>query len=359
MKALFGQISRLFWREILQLFFLLIVCFFTLFVLIDYSSRAHGLPLKGTQWVIYYGSLFIHRMDLLVPFGLLIAVMRTVCLANQRYQLTAMMASGMSLQRLLAPCLFIGLLFTAALYVVDLQFWAKSAQGVRQIEDQRLHNKIKREGKERVHSLALKDGSLILYRAYLPTEDRLIDVYWVLSIDALYRMESLLLSQHSAEGREVSYWQRNNAGQFVETDRREIWPFLEIKLDEGLLNQVRSSPIERSLEDLWNNLPLADSIKTQEETRIETAWYRRISMPWLCFLACIFPLPWCVRFRRDMPLVLLYSLFLAALGFIYVTYHALSILAENGLLPARESLFGSMLVLVALSLIRFLRMRSG
>lgn len=359
MKALFGQVGRLFWREILQLFFLLIFCFFTLFVLIDYSSRAHGLPLKGMQWLVYYGSLFIHRMDLLVPFGLLIAVMRTVCQANERYQLTAMMASGVSLQRLLAPCLCIGLLFTASLYMVDLQFWAKSSQEVRQVEDQRVHNKIKREGKERVHSLALKDGSLILYRAYVPAEERLVDVYWIFSIDTLYRMDSLYLGEHSAEGKEVSYWQRNNEGQFVETDTREVWPFLEVKLDAALLNQVRNSPGDRSLEDLWHDLPVADSVKTQEDTRIETAWYRRLSMPWLCFLACVAPLPWCVRFRRDMPLVLLYSLFLASLGFLYVAYHALSILAENGIVPARESLLGSMLFLVVLALLRFIRMRSG
>ena len=358
MKALFGQVGRLFWRDILQLFFLLVFCFFALFVLIDYSSRAHGLPLKGMQWVFYYGALFIHRLDLLVPFGLLIAVVRTVCQAGERNQITAMMASGVSLQRLLSPCLCIGLLFTAALYAIDVQFWAKSAQEVRLAEDRRLHNKLKREGKERVHSLLLKDGSLILYRTYVAAEERLLDVYWVLSIDALYRMESLYLGGEAIHGTEVSYWERDAEGQFLEAEAREAWVFPGMQLDEALLNQVRTPPIDRSLEDLWRDLPVGER-RTQESHRVESAWYTRVSLPWLCFLACVFPLPWCVRFRRDMPLMLLYSLFLAGLGFLYVVHHALAILADNGILPAKETLFGTILFLVVLALWRYGRMRSG
>lgn len=359
MKGLFGQVGRLFWREILQLFFLLVICFFGLFVLIDYSSRAHGMPLKGMQWLFYYGALFIHRMDLLVPFGLLIAVVRTVCQANERYQITAMMASGISLQRLLSPCLCIGLLFTGLLYGVDVKFWAKSSQGVRQAEDKRLQNKLKREGTQRVHSLVLKDGSLILYRAYLSSEERMLDVYWVQSINALYRMESMHIGEKAVEGTEVSYWERNPEGQFIETQMRSHWIFPEMQLDEALLNQVRVAPIDRSLVDLWRDLPAIDAVKTQESNRIESAWYRRLSMPWLCFLACVGPLPWCVRFRRHMPLMLLYSLFLAALGLLYVVHHALSILADNGLLPAREALLGTILFFVLAALVRFMRMRSG
>lgn len=356
MKALFGQVGRLFFRDILQLFFLLIVCFFSLFVLIDYSSRAYGLPLKGMQWVAYYGALFIHRMDLLIPFGLLISVVRTVCLARERHQITAMLASGRSLQSLLAPCICIGLAFTGLLYAVDLKFWAKSAKGVRRIEDQRLHNKLKREGGERVHSLQLRDGSLILYRTYLPLEEQLLDVYWILSIDALYRMESLHLGKEIA-GKEVSYWQRHTDGQFIEDEMREVWSFPEMKLDEALLNQVRTAPGDRAFGELWRDLPSAGAVRTQEGSRIESALYRRLSTPWLCFLACVAPLPWCVRFRRNIPLAGLYSLFLAALGLLYVAHHALSILADNGLIPARESLFGSILVLVMLALFRFIRMR--
>lgn len=356
MKALVGQIGRLFFRDILQFFFLLILCFFGLFVLIDYSSRAYGLPLKGMQWVSYYGALFIHRMDLLVPFGLLISVVRTVCLARERHQITAMMAAGRSLQSLLAPCICIGILFTGLLYVVDLQFWAQSAKDVRRVEDQRLHNKLKREGGERVHSLHLRDGSLILYRAYLPTEEQLLDVYWILSINALYRMESLHLGEQ-AIGNEVSYWQRNQAGQFIEEKMQQVWPFPQMQLDEAILNQVRTLPSDRSLGELWTELPTSGATRTQESSRIESALYRRLSIPWLCFLACIAPLPWCVRFSRHMPLTAMYALFLAALGFLYVAHHALSILADTGLIPARESLLGSIVLLVMLALVRFTRMR--
>lgn len=357
MRALFGQIGRLFWREMLQLFFFTLICFFALFVLIDYSSRAHGLPLKGLQWPLYYGALLVARLDLLVPFGLGIAAIRTVCLATQRYQITAMMASGRSLQSLLAPCVGIGLLFTGLLYCVDVGVWSVSAKNVRRVEDQRVHNKVRREGGQRVHALELDDGSLLLYRAYMASEERLQDVYWVLSMDALYRMDFLDIGKGVTQGQEVSYWQRDTQGQFIETEYASYRSFPSMQLDEALLNQVRTLPIDRSLQELWQTLPSQEGPKTQESSRIEAALYRRLSVPWLCFLACVAPLPFCARFRRLVPVVLIYSVFLALLGFVYVAHHALFILAENGLIPARESLAGTMLVLVLLASARFVRMR--
>jgi lipopolysaccharide export system permease protein len=70
--------ERYFVAEFLKTFLLFLLGFYGLYALIDYSVHVNSFNyIRFTdQWkmiVLYYGSEFINRSDVIVPFGLLIA----------------------------------------------------------------------------------------------------------------------------------------------------------------------------------------------------------------------------------------------------------------------------------------------
>jgi lipopolysaccharide export system permease protein len=83
-------------------------------VLIDYASHTSALPHHQTQVKLkelarYYLFTFSSRAEILIPFALLIALIKTLCTLNTRNELIALMASGIKLQTLVRPFFYVGL----------------------------------------------------------------------------------------------------------------------------------------------------------------------------------------------------------------------------------------------------------
>src|SRR5262245_5420866 len=84
--------GRYFVKETLKVLILFIVCFYGLYVLIDFSSHAtsyhhHHIRFRLSELTSYYLSDFVKRLDVLLPFALLISTIKTLCSLNVHNEL--------------------------------------------------------------------------------------------------------------------------------------------------------------------------------------------------------------------------------------------------------------------------------
>lgn len=349
--------DRYFIFETLRTFLLVLVCFFALFVLIDYTSRSSSLHLNGAEIAVYYSHLFVRRVEILAPFALLVAVVRIVCQANSRYELAAMMACGISLRRLLRPIAAIGLGLTLLLFLNSEFLVPDSMLSLRRVEDayaQKSHQKKKNTA---VNSLVLSDGSRLIYKSYDSSQEQFLDLYWFRSLDDIYRMKALLIRRLPPLGYFVERFERNDRGQLLLKDTASEQELKQMSFDEPALNEALTPPSDRSLRALWQKLPSEAKPLSNEEAQVQGAFYRKLVMPWLAFLACIGAVPFCARFRRPVPAFMLYCACLTGILMIYLWISAASILAQSQVLAPIWGLALPMSALVIYAGILWTRMR--
>lgn len=334
--------DRYFFWDTLKTFLLILGCFFALFFLIDYSSRSSAFHLKGIELAIYYYHLFIRRLEVLIPFALLVAAIRVFCQANTRYELSALMASGISLKRACVPVVVVGALATAGLYLTNEFLLPDSMHTLQRIEELHSVKNQKRQEHPVVHRVALPDGSQFLYRSYDLVGERFQDIFWIRTFDDVYRIKSLRPQENPTVGVQVEHFQRNAKGEMILVEAAKSLVLADLHFDPKTLDDVLISPGDRSLTALWKNLPPSGQTLTMEQAQVASAFYRKMVMPWLGLLTCLAPCSFCVRFRRPVPVFFLYCGFLAVLVLAYLWLSAGSILAQSQVLPPTWTLVAPM-----------------
>lgn len=349
--------DRYFFWDTLRAFLLILGCFFALFFLIDYSSRGSALHLKGLELALYYYHVFIRRLEVLIPFAFLVAVIRVLCQANARHELAALMASGISLKRVLMPMVLLGVLATTGLYLTNEYLLPDSMHTLQRIEDLHTAENNRREERPVVHSVQLADGSHFLYRTYDLAKGRFLDIFWIRTLDDLYRIRSVNPQTSPPIGNFVEHFQRNGLGEVVLIATAELQALPDLFFDNNTLHEVLTAPGDRALTTLWKKLPASGQALTTEQAQIESAFYRKMVMPWLGLLACLGPCSYCTRFRRPVPVFLLYCGGLTLLVMAYLWLSAGSILAQSQVLSPKWTLGVPMIATLMFASWRWLRMR--
>jgi len=347
--------SRYFYKEILKTFLLFIFCFYGLYVLIDYASNASHMKLKGLEIVAFYFFEFASKAEVLVPFALLISTIKTVCRLNQANELVALMASGIRLQTLLRPFILTGFLFTLAMYANNEIVLPLSMTKLKHLEDiQKLSNK-KKHHIAGIQHLTLEDHSTLLYQHFDQIEGRFYDVYWLNSINDIYRIKYLYPSQSAPKGLWVDHFVRDSTGNLIlkETFKEQLLPF--IRFNPQILKENITQPDEQSLSDLWGSLP-SHRITSEKEARLVSSFYYKIIVPWLCFMAVIGPIPFCVKFTRTLPVFFIYALSIFGLVAMYLIFDAALILGERHVLSPVIALGTPFVIFFSLFSIRYVRL---
>lgn len=324
--------ERYFLRQVSLVFALFLFCSYALYVLIDYSSRSSalkGIHFSYVEVALYYFYVFIQRADILIPFALLIANIRTLCSLNVQNELVALMASGVRLKTLMRPFLFLALMMTAWLYFNNEFLLPKAMQYFKSLEDAHFTEKYKTQKNEQMHAIPLEDGSLLIYHNFDHLQGYFFDVYWVRNSNDLYRIKHLYPDGEAFYGQYVDHFQREENGVLQHKGSYEKLAFPHLLLEKEFLNNSLSSPKGQSLRQLWESLSLLEDSWTNKEAVILTSFYQKLAMPWLCLLTLIGPAPFCLRFTRHLPVFFIYLIsMLSAIGF-YLVIHASIVLSEN------------------------------
>ncbi len=194
------MIGRTLWeryllKELLKSLSLFLWCFFSLYALIDYSFHmqdfAIGKQIQLPHIATYYLFQLIKRSHLLIPLSLLVSTLKVLFAMNAKGELTALQSCGISRRQILRPFFFIALLCTLFNFGSSELLLPSSLNHLDKFSQQ--HFKHNRQGnrKEPVHVLPLKDHSKIIYQTEDKEKKLYLDVFWILSVDEIWRMHSL------------------------------------------------------------------------------------------------------------------------------------------------------------------------
>jgi len=351
--------QRYFVKETLKLFFLFIFCFYALYTLIDFSIHSRQYNYHGSyHWkeiFTYYAFEFVRRLDVLVPFAILLATIKTILKLNLHRELMAFMASGIAIKTLLRPFLLLSLAFVAILYVNEEFVLPKALQEIKKI-DSLHHYQKKAKGVPAVQHLILEDNSTLLFQSYDPQKGSFFDVYWIRKIDDIYKFKYLYPYTEIPVGTFVDHFVRNTEGNMVHLDSHEIRLFPEIKFNSTKLLETLSSPEEFSLSELYRKMPNFSDPTNEKQAKISSMFTYKMIIPWLSFLVILGACPFCVIYSRDNPSLLIYSVTIFSLVFIYLILDAALILGERQVLSPLIALGAPFVFFFALLSLRYRRL---
>ncbi len=328
--------QRYFLKQLWAVFFLFILCFYGLYILIDYSSHAsvyRSVHFTFLDLLRYYFYLFIQRLDILIPFAFLIATIRTLCALNVRNELIALLASGIKLSTLMRP--FIGwALFLIALLYLNTQFLIPASwDALQRMESRQFEIQMKEEGGQIVQNVELKDRTLLIFHHYDPIRKRFDDVYWIRSFRNIYRIRTLFIDQTIAHGEYVEHFVRNSTGQLLLQETQDRLDFPDFQFDQNALTESLMLPQQQSFSALWKKLPQKTEGMSDKEARNLTAFYYKLAIPWLCLLVFIAPAPFCLQFTRQLPVFFIYLVGMLGTVAYYLMMSTAVVLGENQVVP--------------------------
>jgi lipopolysaccharide export system permease protein len=339
--------ERHFLSEFTKSLFTFLAGFYALYVLIDYANHTsnfhrHNVQFDWQKFVVYYLCDFVRQLEVLLPFALLIASIRTLCNLNVHNELIALMSGGTSIKTLMQPFIMIGLLCTALMYINAEWILPKALEELKYVNESRAktHNKYNHE--TLVQTISLEDGSTFIFSNYDAAKKMFYDTYWIRNIDDVYRIKYLYTNMETDEipqGRFVEHLTRTTKGELTKTESFNLLDFPDVHFNQKTLFETISSPEEESLTALSKKLPANKTWLSEKEAQIQTAFYRKLVLPWFCLLAIIGPAPFCLRSTRQLPVFFIYAGSIFGMVAFYLLLSAATLLGKRQLIPAFWAIF--------------------
>jgi lipopolysaccharide export system permease protein len=320
-------------REILKVFFLFLGCFFFLYALIDYSTHMQDFiadkRIQIPHLVVYYFFHFIKRADLLIPLALLVSTLKVLFALNVRGELIALQASGLPRKKILRPFFCIALLsflFNLAssefLLPASLNFLDKFRQD---------HFKHYGHGKhkEPIHIIRMKDGSKIIYQTADREKKLFQDVFWVQSVNEIWRMQSLSADPENPVGFFVDHIQRNREGNFEKVESFDQYRFAKFRWQPDPTGKGYTPLENRALSELLRMLIQKTKTTAYEYPQVLTHFLFKVAMPFVSLLVVVAGAPFCLRHARNLPIFFTYAIALFCFIAFFALMDAVVILGEN------------------------------
>jgi lipopolysaccharide export system permease protein len=273
-------------------------------------------------WFEYYLATFAKRLDILLPFSILIATIRTLMNLQQRGELVAMLASGISKKTLLTPFLVVAVSSMIILYANYQWFMPEALQHIETFKD----DVEKSEPKE----IMLSDGSKLIYSSYDRKTKTFQDIFWIRSADELFHMKSLDASSTPPQGAWVDHVKRSSSGQLVKVFSKESAPLTELHFDSKTLKNSVIPINEQSLSQLAYQAILYFNSTSTKASEISATLCYKLTFPFMALLAFLAPAPFCLRFTRSTPLLMIYLIAISGLFSFNVLLQAAFVLGKSG-----------------------------
>lgn len=305
-------------REVLKVFLLFLGCFFFLYSLIDYSLHMQDfIADKGIQishLANYYLFQFVKRADLLVPLALLIATLKVLFSMNTRGELIALQSSGVAARKILRPFFYLGFLCVIFNLVSSEFLLPASLNFLDLFREKHFKHSHRGQRKEPIHVLPLKDKSKIIYQTEDKEKGHFQDVFWVRSVDEIWRMQSLSSDPENPIGNYVDHLKRNSEGNFEKVESFDHYRFAKFKWQPDPTGKGFVPLENRKISELLRLLMQKTKTTAYEYPQVLTHFLFKIAMPFLSLLVIIAGAPLCLKYSRNLPVFFTYAI--ALFGFI-------------------------------------------
>lgn len=353
--------EKYFFKEFLKTFFLFLLCFYGLYILIDYASHTSALPhhqvqIHGNHIIRYYLYVFASRVEILIPVALVIAFVKTVTTLNSHNELVALMAGGISLKTLMRPFIAIALFCIALLYFNEQFLLPEALRKLRRIEDSTKVQKTKYPNQLAARHVVLEDGSLLLFQSYDTSKEMFFDVYWVESIDNIYKIKYLFPHSSTPNGEYVDHLVRQPHGELIRDASYTNLAFPNMVFNKKVLLSTIIEPDVLSIYDLGIQASQLPKEPNEKECKLLTAFYWKLTVPWLCLLTILIPAPFCVHFSRHLHVFFIYVGCLFGLIAFYLYLDAVQVVSNRQVLAPFWAICFPYILAICLAIWRFIKL---
>lgn len=285
-----------------------------------------------TTWVHYYVMTFCKRLDILLPFSILIATIRCLSNMQQKSELVSMLSSGISKTQLMKPFIICCLAFSSIL-LLNYQWVLPSAlTDINQIRASSFGEEDIEDLQSPLSQVLLTDASKIVYKGYNKNLKQFQDVFWIKNPNTVYHIKVLDISESVPVGHFVDKISRDKNKGFHKVDSKVVVQFDEIQFDDDSLKNSTITPMEQSLSQLIGELILYAKGKSNRYNEIKATLYYKLTFPLFCLVAFLGPAARLLRYGRVIPLLMIYLVSIAALFCLNLFFQALFILAKSELI---------------------------
>lgn len=324
--------KRYFYKEIFYTFSFLLTCFYSLYIILDLMAHIKDLRSGSTSlltWIVYYLCTFSKRLEILLPFTVLIGSIRLLLRLKSRNELVALLASGIPLQTLLRPFLIAAATSAMLLYVNFEFILPKTLPLSTYIQESSFGKTLLIEPNSPLREVILKDSSKIIYRTYNPQLKQFQDVFWIASVDTIYHMKTLSCENSSPTGKMVDLITRDKNGFLQKTDSFDTLLLSSIQFDEQSLKDSITPPRDQSLSQLFSQLMLYTNSQAERAADIRGNFYFKLLFPLICLLAFIAPTSYCLHFSRESSTFMIYLLSISGLFCFFLLLQMAFVLAKS------------------------------
>ena len=311
-----------------------LITFYGIYVILDVMTHLKEIASGKTAlwtWIIYYISAFSKRFDILVPFAILVATIRSLHQFQQRGELIAMLASGTSKVRLMMPCLTVCCgFFMLTLINYDL-ILPKAVASLRYIRVSDFDESSVDEEDPAVRQVLLQDSSRIIYSSYDQNTQEFGTVFWIRKPTEIYYMKRLSIKEAVPVGYFIDKLVRNHKHEFEKTHSFERQSFPKMDFDKTSLADSVTPPQDQSLTQLTNELIVYSRTHSSRLTEIKANLFYKLTFPLLCLVAFLAPAPQLLRFGRIVPILMIYLVSIAGLFCLNLILQALFVVSKNNL----------------------------
>ena len=325
--------KRYFYKEIFKTFCFLLFGFFVLYVTIDVMAHLKDIKAGKTSfyvWFLYYLCTFSRRLDVLLPFAVLIGTIRILLSLQAKNELVALLVSGVPMRTLLKPFLVSACVASLILYANFEFFLPKAQPQALAIQENDFGKKMAIiEQEAEVREVLLKDTSRMYYRSYNSQLKEFSDVFWVVNIDKVYHMNTLSCRQANPVGSKVDLVEREESGKMVKKASYDTLEFTHMQFDEESLKDSIQPPKDQSISTLISQARLYGASTSDRAIDIRSFLLYKLTFPLLCILAVMAPAAYCLTFRRNMAHFMIYLLSLGGLFCFFLLLQVALVLAKS------------------------------
>lgn len=342
-------------------FILLLVMIWALYALLDCSAhmqsfvRTSGFALFPL--LHYYLCCLVKQAHLIVPISLLLASLRLLSSLEQRRELLAFQAGGLSSHAILRPLLLFAWLIALLLFASEEFLMPRAWKGMQKFEAIHLHKSGKGKKKEPIHILHLKDHSFLAYQKYLFDRESLFDVLWVVSHSEVWKIKYLKPDPICPQGYFVEHIlmgkPTKEGGTQVTRESFEERSFPELHWKEQLSKRGYTTLQAEPLSRLVRIVQDKKSFSELERQEAATQLMLRSSLPFFCPLLLLGISSSCMRYRRGGSVFLVATISLFSLIACFFILDAATILSETAIISPSLAMGIPMLIVTGICLWRY------
>lgn len=324
--------KRYFYKEIVFTFCFLLFCFYALYVSLDLMAHIKDLRTGNTAfstWALYYICTFFRRLDILLPFTVLIGSIRILLKLRARNELVALLASGIPLQTLLRPFLLTACSAAMLLYINYEFILPKALPQASFIQESHFGKRSLMEQATPLREIMLKDSSKMIYRTYNPQLKQFQDVFWIASVDTIYHMKNLTCEDATPTGTMIDVIKRDKNGFLQKTASFDQLLLSDMQFDEESLKDSITPPRDQSLTQLFSQMILYTHSQSDRASEIKGNFYFKLTFPLICLLAFVGAAPYCLHFSRTFSPFMTYLISIGSLFCFFLFLQVIFVLAKS------------------------------